>query len=148
MALFGRLQEEMKASLKGGDAEKLSVVRMLIAEIKTYCIDKALKEAADADVIRIVQRHIKQRKESIAQFEKGGRADLAAKEAAELKILEGYMPKQLSEAELLKAVEDAVRESGAVTKADIGKAMKLAMEKTAGRADGKAINQLILGLLK
>jgi uncharacterized protein YqeY len=121
---------------------------MLISAIKTMEIEKNLKEAADPDVIKIIQTQIKQHRESIAQFEKGNRPDLAGKEKEELTILESYMPKQLTEEEVTAIVKEAIASSCAVTKQDMGKVMKLVMEKAAGRADGKMVNQIVMKLLK
>ncbi len=121
---------------------------MLVAAVKNLEIDKKLKAAEDADVVQIIQRQIKQHKESIEQFKAGNRQDLVDKESAELAILEKYMPSQLSEEEVRKIVETAISETGATTKADMGKVMKAVMERTKGRADGKIISSLVLGMLK
>jgi len=148
MGLCQKLEDDMKAALKEGDSVKLSVLRMLVSDVKMVAITKNVKEVADPDILQTIQRHIKQHKESIEQFTKGSRQDLVDKEAKELKILEAYMPKQMSEDELIGVVKDAISTTGATTKADMGKVMKVVMEKARGRADGKVINQLIMGLLK
>jgi len=100
MDLFKRIENDMKTSLREGQSEKLSVLRMLIAAVKTQEIDKNVKSLEESDVLQILQRHIKQHRESIEQFTNGNRPELAAKEEKELKILEAYMPQQLSEAEV------------------------------------------------
>ena len=148
MGLYERLEGDMKAALKGGDAMKLSVLRMLVSAVKVFEIEKNTKRVEDPEIVKILTRQIKQHKESIGEFEKGLREDLAAKEKAELKILEAYMPEQMSEAEIAKIVKDAIAETGAVSKSDLGKVMKAVMEKAKGRADGKIINQIAMGLLK
>lgn len=148
MELYEKIEGDMRASLKEGNAGKLSVLRMLVAAIRQFEIDKNIKAPAEADVLQIVSRQIKQHKESIEQFKKGNRPELAEKEAAELKILELYMPAQMSEDEILALVKAAVSESGATTKAETGKVMKLVMEKAKGKADGKTVNALVMKLLK
>jgi uncharacterized protein YqeY len=148
MDLYQRIETDMKAALKGGDTRRLSVLRMLLSAVKTAAIDKKVKMLEEGAIIEIIQRQVKQHKESIAQFEKGNRADLVENETAELKILEGYLPAQLSEEEILAILREAVRETGATTKADIGKVMKAVMDKVKGKAEGKLVNQLAMSLLK
>lgn len=148
MDLYKRLEEDSKVALKAGDSVKLSVLRMLLSSIKMLEIEKNIKTPSDSDVLPILQRHIKQHKESIEQFKKGNRQDLADKEEKELKILSGYMPEQMTEGELLGIVKDAVAQTGAVAKSDMGKVMKVVMEKARGKADGKVINQLVMRFLK
>ncbi|MCM8790264.1 MAG: GatB/YqeY domain-containing protein [Candidatus Omnitrophica bacterium] len=148
MALHERIENDMKSAMKEGDTVKLSVLRMLVAAIKQFEIDKNIKSPSDADTAQIISKQIKQHRESIEQFKKGNRSDLAEKEASELKILETYMPAQLGEAELLDIVKNVISETGATTKADMGKVMKAVMEKIRGQADGKIINQIVMRLLK
>jgi uncharacterized protein len=148
MDLYKTLEESAKKALKEGDSVKLSVLRMLLADIKTFQIDKKIDNPKEAELIQIVQRHIKRHKESIEQFRKGNRRDLVDKETEELEILEKYMPKQLSESELLAVIKEAVAATGASGKSDMGKVMKAVMEKVEGAADGKLVNQLISGILK
>lgn len=148
MPLYKRLQDEMAGALRSGDAVRLSVLRMVISSAKTLQIDKALKTLDDPDILQIIQKQAKQRRESIEQFKKGNRQDLADKEAAELVILESYMPKQLGSEELTALVKEAIAATGAISRADIGKVMKFVMEKARGRADGKAINAVVAGLIK
>jgi len=133
----------MKASLKEGDALKLSVLRMLIAAIRQVQINRNSKSIEDADVLQTLQRHIKQHKESITQFENGNRQDLADKELAELKILETYMPEQIGEEELAAIVKEAIAASNAKSRSEMGKVMKLVMEKTRGLCDGKLVSRLV-----
>jgi len=148
MSLFDRLDSEAKAALKEGNAIKVSVLRMVISAVKTHMIEKNVKSADDGEVLQILQKQIKQHKDSIAQFEKGKRQDLVDKEAKELVILEGYVPKQLSESELTAIVKEAIAETHSSSKADKGKVMKAVMEKAKGCADGKAVNDLVSSLLK
>lgn len=148
MTLFQKIEMDMKAALKEGDATKVSVLRMLVAAIKTFELDKKTGKLDESDTLQILKRHIKQHGESIAQFAKGNRQDLVDKETKELKILESYMPQQLGEAEILNIVKEAISQTGATTKADIGKVMKAAMEKVNGKADGKVVNQIAMGFLR
>jgi uncharacterized protein len=138
----------MRTALKESNALTLSVLRMLVAAVRQVQMNKNSKSVEDTDVLQMLQRHIKQHKESITQFETGRRQDLADKELAELKILEAYMPEQISEEELKVIVNTAIAESGAKTKSDMGKVMKLVMEKTKGSCDGKMISQMVMGSLK
>lgn len=148
MDLYKRIETDMKTALKEGASEKLLVLRMIIAAVKTQQIDQNIKTLQEADVLRILQRQIKQHRESIEQFASGNRPDLAAKEEKELKILEAYMPQQLGEAEVETLVKTAIAEIGQATKADMGKVMKAVMERAKGRTDGKTINQLVMKYLK
>ncbi len=147
MNLYQRIESDMKAALKEGDSIKLSVVRMVISAVKTFAIEKNIKQPEETDILQIIQRQIKQHKESIESFEKGKRQDLADKEARELKILEAYMPQQLSEEELLVLIKEAISETGATSKSEVGRVMKIVMEKVKGRSDGKTVNQLVMRLL-
>ena len=146
--LYKQIEADMKSAMKEGAAEKLSVLRMLISAVRMQEIDKNMKSLQDPDVLQILQRQIKQRRESIEQFRNGNRPELAEKEEREQKILEAYMPEQLSEAEVETLVKAAIAELGAATKADTGKVMKAVMEKAKGRCDGKTVNQLVARYLK
>lgn len=148
MELYERLQNDMRSAMKSGEAVKLSVIRMVISAVKLLEIDKKLKKIEDADVSQIIQKQIKQHKDSIDQFTKGNRIDLADKERTELAILELYIPKQMNEEELTAMVQEVIREIGAPTKSDTGKIMKAVLEKAKGRTDGKSVNQVVLKLLK
>ncbi|MFA5145871.1 MAG: GatB/YqeY domain-containing protein [Candidatus Omnitrophota bacterium] len=148
MALYKRIEEDAKEALKKNDPVRLSVLRMVIAAIRMLEIEKKSGPVADDDILAIVQRQIKQHKESIEQFTKGNRQDLVDKEAKELAILQSYMPAQLPEEEVLKIIKDAIAETGAAAKSDAGKVIKAVMAKAKGRADGKTVNQLVMGLLK
>jgi hypothetical protein len=146
--LYKQIETDMKSALKEGAAEKLSVLRMLISAVRMQEIDKNIKSLQEPDVLQILQRQIKQRRESIEQFTSGNRPDLAAKEERELEILKAYMPEQLGELEVEALVKAAITELGATTKTDMGKVMKAVMEKAMGKCDGKTINQFVVKYLK
>ena len=128
----------MKNAMRAKDAERLGAIRLLLAAIKQKEVDERIM-LEDAAVLGIVEKLIKQRSDSVEQFEKAGRADLAAKEKDERELLKGYLPQQMSDAELSAAVDAAVAESGATGPQAMGKAMALLKPRIAGRADmGKA----------
>lgn len=137
-ALKDRIVEEMKSAMRAKDAERLGAIRLLLAAIKQKEVDERVV-ADDAAVLNIVEKLIKQRNDSIQQFEKAGRMDLVAKEKTELDLLRTYLPQQMSDAELSAAIEAALVESGAAGPQAMGKIMALLKPRIAGRADmGKA----------
>jgi hypothetical protein len=142
MTLKERITEDMKAAMRSGDKERLGLIRMLQAAIKQREVDERIT-LDDAQVTAVLEKMIKQRREAIAQFEAGGRADLAAKEAVEIALLQGYLPEQLSPAELEGLVAAAITESGAASVKDMGKVMALVKARAAGRADMGAVSALI-----
>lgn len=142
MALKERITEDMKAAMRARDSERLSAIRMLLAAIKQREVDERI-EADDAVVLSTVEKLIKQRRDAIAQFESGGRADLVAKETAELKVLSAYLPQQLTEAEVIAAIDAAIAESGASGPAAMGKLMALLKPRLAGRADMGVVSALV-----
>ena len=142
MSLRERITEDMKAAMRSGDKERLGTIRMLQAAIKQREVDERIT-LDDAQVTAVLEKMIKQRREAIAQFEAGGRADLAAKEAVEIALLQGYLPEQLSPAELEGLVAAAITESGAASVKDMGKVMALVKARAAGRADMGAVSALI-----
>ena len=146
--LMEKIYQEINNALKAKDAVKVSTLRMLKASIKNVLIEKKADKLEDIDVIRIINKQVKQRKDSIEKFKEGKREDLASKEEAELKILESYLPKPLSEDELKKIIGEAIKEAGAESKKDMGRVMKVAIEKVAGRADNKTVSRLISERLK
>lgn len=148
MSLQEKIDQDLKASMIAKDENKTSVLRFLKSALKYNAIEKKVDALGDADVYQIINKQIKQRRESIDQFAKANRADLAGKEAAEVKVLETYLPHQLSDAELGDAVRAAVTESGASSKKDFGKAMKLLTEKLAGKADSKRISETLGKILQ
>jgi uncharacterized protein YqeY len=138
MTLKDRITEDMKAAMRAKDAPRLSAIRLLQAAIKQKEVDERVV-ADDTAVLGIVEKLIKQRKDSIEQFAKAGRSDLVDKEQAELALLAGYLPQQMSDAELAAAVDAAIAESGAAGIQSMGKAMAILKPRIAGRADmGKA----------
>jgi len=138
MTLKERINEDMKAAMRGREADRLSAIRLLLAAIKQKEVDERVA-LDDAAVTTIVEKLIKQRRDSIEQFEKAGRKDLVDKESAELSLLSGYLPQQMSDAELHAAIDAAIRESGAAGPQAMGKVMALLKPRLAGRADmGKA----------
>ncbi|MGC8941726.1 MAG: GatB/YqeY domain-containing protein, partial [Sulfurihydrogenibium sp.] len=124
--LFKRLQEEMKAAMKSGDKDRLSTIRMLISEIKKVQIDSK-KELTDEEIIAILQKYVKQRKEAYEQYAKAGREDLANKELKEIEVVQEFLPQPLSEDELTKIVEETIKEVGASSVKDMGKVIKAVM---------------------
>ncbi|KQX64782.1 GatB/YqeY domain-containing protein [Paenibacillus sp. Root444D2] len=146
MSLSDRLNEDMKQAMKSQDKFKLSVIRMVRSTIKNSEIE--LKRALDDnEVLDVLTREIKQRKDSLHEFTKAGRDDLAEGLKAELVILAEYMPQQLSEEEVKAIVQQTIQQIGASSKADMGKVMTALMPQVKGRADGKLINQLVQQLL-
>ena len=134
MTLKERITEDMKTAMRAKDSARLSAIRLLLAAIKQKEVDERVAPS-DADVLGIIEKMIKQRRESIVQYEKGGRSDLADGEKFELGILSGYLPAQLSDAEIEAAVAAAIAESGAAGVKDMGKVMALLKPRLAGRAD-------------
>ena len=142
MSLKERITEDMKTAMRSGDKERLGHIRMLQAAIKQREVDERIT-LDDTQVMAVLEKMIKQRREAIAQFEAGGRADLAAKEAAEIALLQTYLPEPLSAAELEALVAAAIAETGATTVKDMGKVMGLVKGRAAGRADMGAVGALI-----
>lgn len=137
-----RLSAEMKECMKSGDKDRLMFVRNLHAAIRKKEIDERI-DLDDAGVVKIAGAAVKQRQDSIAQFKQGGREDLVAKEEAELKFLQSYMPAQMGENEIRELVTAAIAEAKATTAKDMGAVMKLLLPKTQGKADGKLVNQIV-----
>ena len=147
MPLQERLGQEINSAMLAMDADRLSALRLLKSAIGYVLIEKKTESLPDADFIAIVQKEVKKRRDSIEQFEKGGRAELAAKEKQEIAVLEGFLPQPLSAEELEKLVREAIVEAGAASKKDMGPVIKAVQTKAAGRADGKTISQLVGKLL-
>jgi uncharacterized protein YqeY len=139
MSLKDQITDDMKAAMRAKDSERLTTIRLLIAEIKRKEVDERI-ELNDAQVLAVVEKMIKQRKDSITQFEAGGRQDLADKEKAELAVLSAYMPAGLSDEEVAAEVAAAVAASGAAGPQDMGKVMGILKPKLAGRADMTAVS--------
>lgn len=137
-----RLQDEMKAALKGGDQLRLSTVRLLLAEVKKYEADKGA-EPDEATSLALIEKMIKQRRDSEQQYRAGNRPELAEKEAGEIKILSGYLPQQLTEAEVTALIAQAIAETGAAGGKDMGKVMAWIKPKVAGKTDMGKLSGLI-----
>lgn len=148
MALKNQLQADLMESMKAKDEVKTSVLRMVKAAIMKFEVSGERKEATDADIFSIINKEIKSRKDSVEQFTGGNRMDLADKEAAEIKVLEAYMPPQMSEDEVKQIVLEVMNETGATSKADLGKVMGPVMAKVKGLADGGMVNKIVGSLLK
>lgn len=142
MSLKERITQDMKDAMRSGDKERLGSIRMLQAAIKQREVDERIT-LDDIQVLAVVEKMIKQRREAIAQFEAGGRADLVAKEAADATLLQAYLPEQLSQADIEALVATAVTETGASSVKDMGKVMALVKTRAAGRADMAAVSALI-----
>ena len=142
MALREQLNEDMKAAMKAREAEKLGAIRLLLAAVKQREVDERIT-LDDGGVISVVEKMIKQRRDSIAQFEKAARQDLADKEKFEVAVLEGYLPKQLSQGEIEAIVAAAIASSGAKSAADMGKVMGVVKPQLAGRADMGKVSGLV-----
>jgi len=143
MKLRDKINSDLTAAMKAKDADRLSVLRMMKAAVKNKEIDK-IGELDDAEVMQTLVSLIKQRKDSIEQFTKGGRPELAAKEASEIKIIEEYLPAAVSDDEIAEAVAAAIAETGAASIKDMGKVMKACTAKFAGRPlDGAKLSGLV-----
>lgn len=142
MSLKDQVTEDMKAAMRAKESFKLATIRLLIAEIKRKEVDERI-ELNDAQVLAVVEKMIKQRKDSITQFEAGGRQDLADNEKAELQVLAAYMPAGLSDEEVAAEVKAAVAASGAAGPQDMGKVMGILKPKLAGRADMTAVSAMV-----
>ncbi|SEJ99523.1 GatB/YqeY domain-containing protein [Paraburkholderia diazotrophica] len=146
MSLKVRINDDMKAAMRARETERLGTIRLLLAAIKQREVDDRV-ELDDAGVTAVIDKMIKQRKDSIAQFETAGRADLVEKEQAELAVLSAYMPEQLSDAEIAAEVQTAVAQVGAAGPQDMGKVMGVLKPKLAGRADMTAVSAQVKAAL-
>lgn len=146
MELKAQINEDMKAAMRAKETQRLSAIRLLLAAIKQREVDERT-ELDDQQIIGVIEKMIKQRRESVAQYEKASRADLAEAEKFELDVLQNYMPQQLSEAEVEAAVASAVAESGAESVRDMGKVMAILKSQLAGRADMGRVSALVKGRL-
>ena len=146
MSLLKRLEEDLKGAMKRSDALSVSALRMAKAAIKNLQIEKG-RELTDDEIVGVLSTMAKQRRESIEQFSRGGRDDLAEKERRELSVLQSYMPVQLSPEEIEQLIVRAIGESSARSEADMGKVMKLLMPQIKGVADGKWVNSRVKELL-
>ena len=142
MTLKERITEDMKTAMRAGEKDRLGTVRLILAAIKQREVDERIM-LDDTQVLAVLEKMAKQRKESITQFERGGRADLVAKEQAELALLQTYLPAQMSEAELDGIIAEAIASTGAASIKDMGKVMGVVKAKAAGRADMGAVGARI-----
>jgi len=137
-----KLNSDLKEALKEGNKIKLSVVRMLLSSIKNKEIDKG-GELSEEEILTVLSHHAKLRREAAEEFAKGGRKDLVQKEKEELKIIQSYLPEQLTEEKLKEMVKEVILEVRAVSIKDIGKVMKILMPRVRGQANGKVVNKIV-----
>ena len=147
MSLMEKLTADMKEAMKQGEKERLSVIRLVRGAVRQAEID-GKKILSDDEVIGVITKEVKMRRDSIEEFERGKRADLVKKAEAEISLLMPYLPSQLSIDEVKKIVEEAVAEVGATTAKDMGKVMGALMPRVKGRADGKLVNEIVRSILK
>lgn len=143
MDLKKKIQEDLKKALKEGDTLKRSVLRMLKAEINNAEIAKKRKELNENEILEVVMKEVKKRKDAILAYKQGGREDAAKSEQKEMEILEGYLPKKLTEEKLKKIIQEVLKKTGAKNESDFGKVMGVLMPKIKGRADGAAVSVLV-----
>lgn len=141
--LEDRIQKDYVAAMKSRDSLRSSTLSFLRAQIKNVLIEKQQDKLGDQDIIAVIKKQVKQRQESVTQYEQGGRKDLADKEAAEMAVLKEYLPKEMSEQELQGLVTASIKESQAASMKDMGKVMKVMTEKVQGRADNKLVSELV-----
>ncbi len=143
MTIPERIDSDLKDAMRAKEVTKLGVLRMLKSAVKNAAIEKGGATATldDAEATQVIRKQVKQRQDSIEQFEKGGRPELAAKEKEELTILNSYLPQAMSSEELALAVRETISETGATSRAQMGAVMKALQTKLAGRADGKTLSQ-------
>jgi uncharacterized protein len=143
MSLLERLNNDMKQAMKNKEKDKLSVIRMVKASLQNEAIKLGTKELSEDAELTVLSREVKQRKDSLHEFDKAGRQDLVDKLRTELEILELYLPEQLSEEELSEIVKETINEVGATSKAEMGKVMAAIMPKVKGKADGSLVNKFV-----
>ncbi|WP_448517704.1 GatB/YqeY domain-containing protein [Pseudothermotoga sp.] len=146
MDLKAKLNQDLKEALKAKDEVKLRTVRMLLAAIKNFEVEK-MGPATDEEIFQIMSKEIKKRQEAIEMYEKGGRQDLAQAEKQEIEVIQSYMPKQLSEEEIREIARKVISEMNLKSPKDVGTAMKAIMPQVKGRADGKLVNKIVSELL-
>ncbi|MEQ2526236.1 GatB/YqeY domain-containing protein [Robertmurraya yapensis] len=142
MSLLERLNQDMKQAMKNKEKDKLSVIRMVKASLQNEAL-KLGQELSEDEELTVLSREVKQRKDSLHEFEKAGREDLVEKIRTELQYVEEYMPQQLTEEEVSKIVQESIAEVGASSKAEMGKVMAAIMPKVKGKADGSLVNKLV-----
>lgn len=142
-----KINEDYKQAMKAKDALRVSTLSFLRAQLKNVLIDQKKDKLEDQDVIAVIKKQVKQREDSIEQYTKGGRSDLAEKETQEASILKSYLPAQMDEVALKIVIETTIREIGAQSVKDMGAVMKAVLGKVAGQADNKMVSQLVKDLL-
>ncbi|MDB6158294.1 MAG: glutamyl-tRNA amidotransferase [Gammaproteobacteria bacterium] len=142
MPLKDRITEDMKTAMRAGEKERLGTIRLILSAVKQREVDERIT-LDDSQVLAAIEKMIKQRKEAITQFEAGGRADLVAKETAEIAILQAYLPAQMSDAEIDALIAEAIASTGAASIKDMGKVMGAVKAKAQGRADMGAVSARI-----
>ncbi len=147
MSLQDQLSQEIKTAMLAKDADRLSALRMLKSALGYAQIERKTESLPDSEVVTLVQKEVKKRRDSMDQFEKAGRAELAAKEKQEIVVLESFLPQPLPPEELEKLVRATIQELGAASKKDMGPVIKAVQAKAAGRADGKSVSALVGKLL-
>jgi hypothetical protein len=145
MTLQDKIDHDLREAMRAKEAERLSVLRMMKSALMNAAIEKhgAGGKLDDSDVIAVIRKQVKQRQDSIAGFERGGRMELAEKEKREIQVVSLYLPPPLSEAEVTQLVDEAIAAAQATSKAQLGQVMKIATEKAAGRVDGKTLSQAV-----
>jgi uncharacterized protein len=143
LSLLERLNNDMKQAMKNKEKDRLTTIRMIKASLQNETIKFGKQELSEEEELTVLSREVKQRKDSLQEFEKAGREDLVEKIQNELKHVEVYMPQQLSEEEVASIVKEAIAETGAASKADMGRVMAVIMPKVKGKADGSLVNKLV-----
>jgi uncharacterized protein YqeY len=147
MALKQKIQEDLTAAMKAKNELKVSTLRMLKAAILNFEVSGERKEATDEDILTVISREIKQRRDSAEQFKAGNRFEQAEKEEQEIKVLQEFLPPQMTEQEITNLAKEAIAATGAHAKSDIGKVMGVLMPKVKGKADGALVNKVVASLL-
>ncbi|MEJ8776563.1 GatB/YqeY domain-containing protein [Pseudogracilibacillus sp. ICA-222130] len=143
MSLLEQLNENMKQAMRAKDKEQLSVIRMVKASLQNEAIKLGVETLSEEDEITVLSRELKQRRDSMKEFEAANRTDLAEKLASEIEMLQPYLPAQLSETEVEQLVQETIEQVGATSKKDFGKVMQQIMPKVKGKADGSVVQQLV-----
>ncbi|WP_210366886.1 GatB/YqeY domain-containing protein [Bacillus sp. REN3] len=143
MSLLERLNNDMKQAMKNKEKDRLTTIRMIKASLQNEAIKLGKQELSEEEELTVLSREVKQRKDSLQEFEKAGREDLVEKVRIELEHVEAYMPEQLSEEEVAEIVKESIAETGAASKADMGRVMAVIMPKVKGKADGSLVNKLV-----
>jgi len=147
MTLLDRLAQELKAAMIAKDAERLSTLRLLKSAVGYAQIERRTENLTDAEVVALIQKEVKKRRDAAEQYEKGGRPELASKEKQEITVLESFLPKPLALDELEQLIRAAIQETGATSKKQMGQVIKAVQARAAGRAAGKIISELVGKLL-